>query len=142
MARVPELLGVAPGTRELEVVYGAFPGAPRELAILTRSMLQVMTDFASQIELPERDAREGRAHVLDPTEARNEKLFPTFLRVQHGAAAPADAYVAVKYRGVSFWIDDRDEPTKASFSKLMFMLALTETSGATTGAPVLTVPAR
>lgn len=141
-ARVRELLGVAPGIKELEVVYGAFPASPRELAILTRSMLQVMTDFASQIDLPERDAREGRAHVLDPGEVRDEKLFPTFLRVQHGAAAPADAYVTVKYRGVSFWIDDRDEPTKATFSKLMFMLALTETTGATTGVPVLTVPAR
>lgn len=141
-ARVRELLGVAPGTRELEVVYGAFPASPRELAILTRSMLQVMADFASQVDLPERDAREGRAHVLDPGEVRDEKLFPTFLRVQHGAAAPADAYVAVMYRGIAYWIDDRDEPTKAAFSKLMFMLALTETTGATTGAPVLTVPAR
>jgi hypothetical protein len=141
-ARVRELLGVAPDTRELEVVYGAFPASPRELAILTRSMLQVMADFASQIELPERDTQEGRAHVLDPNEARDEKLFPTFLRVRHGAAAPADAYVAVKYRGVSFWVDDRDEPSKATFSKLMFMLALTETTGPTAGAPVLTVPAR
>jgi hypothetical protein len=141
-ARVRELLGIPPGTRELEVVYGAFPASPGELAILTRSMLQVMTDFASQIDLPERDAREGRAHVLESFEARDEKLFPTFLRVRHGDSAPADAYVAVKYRGVSFWIDDRDEPTKAAFSKLMFMLALTETTGATTGAPVLTVPAR
>jgi hypothetical protein len=141
-ARVRELLGVAPGTRELEVVYGAFPASPRELAILTRSMLQVMADFASQIELPEQDTQEGRAHVLDPNEARDEKLFPTYLRVRHGAAAPADAYVAVKYRGVAFWIDDRDEPSKATFSKLMFMLALTETTGPTTGAPVLTVPAR
>lgn len=141
-ARVRQLLGVEPGVRELEVVYGAFPASPRELAILTRSMLQVMADFASQIEVPERDAREGRAHVLDPGEVRDEKLFPTFLKVRHGAVAPTDAYVAVRYRGVSYWIDDRDEPTKAAFSKLMFMLALTETSGATTGAPVLTVPAR
>jgi hypothetical protein len=141
-ARVRELLGLERGTRELEVVYGAFPVSPRELAILTRSMLQVMTDFASQIDLPEKDAQEGRAHVLDPTERRNEKLFPTYLRVRHGPAAPADAYVAVKYRGISFWIDDRDEGTKATFSKLMFMLALTETTGGATGAPVLTVPAR
>jgi hypothetical protein len=141
-ARVRELLGIAPGTQELEVVYGAFPASPRELAILTRSMLQVMADFASQIDLPDKDAREGRAHVVGASEVRDEKLFPAFLKVQHGAAPPEDAYVAVKYRGLSYWIDDRDEPTKAAFSKLMFMLALTETSGPQTGAPVLTVPAR
>lgn len=141
-ARLRELLGIGPTTKELEVVYGAFPTSPGEMAILTRSMLQVMTDFASQIELPQRDAQEGRAHVLDPREVRDERLFPAFLKVQHGASAPVDAYVTVKYRGVAFWIDDRDEPTKAAFSRLMFMLALTETTGATTGAPVLTVPAR
>jgi hypothetical protein len=140
--RVRALLGVDPGTGELQVVYGAFPSSPGEIAILTRSMLQVMTDFASQIDVPEQDAREGRAHVLDPADVRDDKLFPAYLRVRHGPAAPADAYVAVRYRGVAFWIDDRDEATKATFSKLMFMLALTETTGATAGAPVLTVPAR
>lgn len=141
-ARVRELLGVPPGTKELEVVYGGIPDSPRELAILTRSMLQVMADFASQIDIPEKDLKEGRAHGLLPSEERDEKLFPPFLRVQNGVTPPADAYVAVRYRGLSFWIDDRDEPTKAAFSKLMFVLALTETSGSQAGAPILTVPAR
>lgn len=62
--------------------------------------------------------------------------------MRNGAEAPADAYVAVKYRVLWYWIDDRDEPTKAAFGKLMFMLALTETTGSVTGAPVLTVLAR
>jgi hypothetical protein len=141
-ARVRELLGVPPGTNDLVVVHGAFPASSQELTILTRSMLQVMADFASQIDVPDSDLREGRAHRVDVADQRDEALFPSFIKVRNGPQAPADAYVAVRYRGLWYWIDDRDEPTKAAFSKLMFMLALTETTGTGVGAPVLTVPAR
>jgi hypothetical protein len=44
---------VPPGTDDLAVVHGAFPASSQELTILTRSMLQVMADFASQIDVPE-----------------------------------------------------------------------------------------
>ncbi|MFN9029269.1 MAG: hypothetical protein ACK54C_15755 [Betaproteobacteria bacterium] len=85
---------------------------------------------------------EGRAHRVDADDQRDETVFPAFIKARKGAEAPADAHVAVMYRGLWCWIDDRVEPTKAAFSKLMFMLTLTETAGSGTSAPVLKAPAR
>jgi hypothetical protein len=56
---------------------------------------------------------------------------------------PADAYVAVRYRGMQFWIDDRDLRSKSSMSFLMLIFSLAETGALPgTAAPVVTVPAR
>lgn len=54
---------------------------------------------------------------------------------------PADAHVAVRYRGLWFWIDDHDVPSKTMFNFLLQMFALTETGGQQ-AAPILTVPTR
>jgi hypothetical protein len=53
---------------------------------------------------------------------------------------PDDALVAVPYRGYWFWIDDRDMPSKAMFSFLMFIFTLTETGGKDS-TPIVTIPA-
>jgi hypothetical protein len=134
------LLGLKPGARELTVTYGSFPADDTEIAFLTRSMLQIMTDLASDIEVPARDADEQRVYVK-PVEAGQPAARP-LLRIRQGAEAPADAYVASRYRGLWFWIDDRDVPSKTLFNFLMFMFALTETGEGQAGAPVVTVPAR
>ena len=56
---------------------------------------------------------------------------------------PADAYVAVRYRGMQFWIDDRDLRSKSSMSFLMLIFSLAETGALPSmAAPVVTVPAR
>jgi hypothetical protein len=60
--------------------------------------------------------------------------------VHSGAEKPADAFVAIRYRDLWFWIDDRDLPSKGMFSFLMFLFTLTESGGGQVS-PVLTVPA-
>ena len=49
--------------------------------------------------------------------------------------------VACTYRGGWFWIDDRDQQSKAIFTSVLFLLSLTET-GQSQAAPVVTIPAR
>ena len=58
---------------------------------------------------------------------------------------PHDAYVAVKYRDYWFYIDDRDQASKQTFSLMMQLIRLdvsnplTSESGAQK-TPVLTLP--
>lgn len=135
--RIRELLGLKPDKASYEVGYGSFASGDVELAVLSRSMLQVMLDVASYIDTPPQDTAEGRAlERALPAEPR----LPAPVRVRESADRPADAFVAVRYRDRWFWIDDRDHPSKAAFSFLMMMFSLTETSS--TQAPLLTVPAR
>jgi hypothetical protein len=69
-------------------------------------------------------------------------MFPPLMRVHNSEEAPADAYVALRYRDSWFWIDDRDWRSKAVLNALMLMFSLTETGAQQSAAPVVTIPAR
>jgi hypothetical protein len=138
--RIAELLGVDPVTREFNVVYGAQPLNPAEIAIQSRSMMQVLVDVGSYIDVPRQDSDEGRVYMPQRDE-EGERLFPPPLRVYSGEHAPDDAFVTVPYRGGWFWIDDRDHRSKAAFNFVMLLFSLTETGSAQAG-PVVTVPTR
>jgi len=138
--RIADLLELEGEAGDYNVVYGARPRSHSEIAIQSRSMMQVLIDLSSYVEVPVRDVSEGRVYSprLDP---EAEKLFPPLLRVHSSDSQPKDAHVAVQYRDGWFYIDDRDHESKAAFNFLMLLFSLTET-GTAQAAPILTVPAR
>ena len=138
--RIGELLGLDPGLREYTLAYGVQPSQRDEIALQSRSMMQVLVDFGSYVDVPQRDIDEGRVYVpaRDP---ETLKLFPPLLHVHWSDKLPGDAQVGVRYRNAWFWIDDRDHRSKAAFNFLMLLFSLTET-GAAQAAPLVTVPAR
>jgi hypothetical protein len=139
-ARIRELLNVKGDLLEFDVVYGAMATKNTEIAIQSRSMMQVLVDVGSYVDVPEKDVTEGRVFVPQRDE-EIERLFPALLQVHSGPEAPGDAHIAVRYRDGWFWIDDRDHYSKSAFNFLMLLFSLTET-GSTQTAPVVTVPAR
>lgn len=137
LKKARELLGLNPDAREFRVVYGSFASDDKEIAILSRSMLQIMVDFASYIDVPPSDVAEGRVYASQ--HEGEEAEFPPLIRVRNSVSKPDDAYVSVRYRDRWFWIDDRDYPSKRMFTFLMFLFSLTETGGPQ-AAPIVTVP--
>jgi hypothetical protein len=138
--KVRELLGLNPDAREFGIESGSVAEDDREIAILTRSMLQVMTDIASYFEVPAADIAAGA--VFSPQRSvEQERIFPALLTVRHGASPPENAYVAIQYRRQWFWVDDRDQRSKQILSFLMLMFSLTE-GAPSQSAPVVTIPAR
>jgi hypothetical protein len=134
-----QILGLNPEAREFKVVYGSFAADDTEIAVLSRSMLQIMIDFSSYIDVPQSDVAEGRVYASQQESEETESEFPQLIRVRNGAAGPGDAYVSVRYRDHWFWIDDRDYPSKRMFTFLMLLFSLTETGGPQ-AAPIVTVP--
>jgi hypothetical protein len=133
---VRQILGLHKDAREFHVVYGSFAHDDREIAILTRSILQIMLEQASHIVVPAKDVDEGRvAFQADEDDVGN----PLRIRVRNSASRPTDAHVTVRYRKRWFWIDDRDVNSKRVFSFLMLLFSLTETGGRG-GAPIVTIP--
>lgn len=138
--KIRELLGLDTSSRKYIVVYGSYPENNREIAMLTRSIMQVLTDFASYIDVPEADLAEGRVYKPQRT-AGQLLLFPPILRVHNGSSAPDDAYVAVRYRNHWFWIDDRDTKSKSMFNAVLLLFSLTE-SKQVLPQPLVTIPTR
>ena len=138
--KIRELLGLSETAREFNVVYGTYPENDTEITMLSRSILQVLIDLASYIDVPAVDLAEGSVYGLQRT-PEQERMFPTLLTVRCGSSAPGNAHVSIHYRNQWFWIEDRDRLSKQMFNFLMFLFSLTET-GTPQAAPIVTIPAR
>ena len=136
---VRKILGLDAAANDFHVVYGAIPRNHHELAILTRSFLEVIIDQAANIEVPDVHVGEKRVGPTFVEKATTgEKVLP-LIRVQSSSGKPGDPFISVPYRNVYFWIDDRDLMSKGIFSFLMFISTLIETGEKGT-APIVTIP--
>ena len=135
---VGRILGIDPDAESFEIVYGSIPSSDREIAIETRSILQILAEMGSRIDISQKDIAEGRTYqsTIDTTDSTG---FHELIRIHSAAARPKDAYVAVSYRGQWFWIDDRKVASKRTFAFVMLLFSLTET-GDDQRAPIVTVP--
>jgi hypothetical protein len=137
--RVAKLLGVEEGASEIEVVYGFAPRSGREVAMITRSMLEIILNLGVGIDLPAGDAKSGR--VLPGLRQDGDAEATPLVHIRSGAAAPETAYAAMPYKGHWYWIDDNDIASKRTFTFMMILFSLAET-GQAVAAPVVTVPSR
>lgn len=136
---VRKTLGLDPSASEFRVVYGSVARDDQEIAILSRSVLEIIIDLASYIEVPSAHVEEKRVNPTMPQGTVQKSPLPPLIRIHSSPDEPADTFIAVSYRNHWFWIDDRDLQSKTLFSFLMFIFSLTET-GAKEGAPIITVP--
>jgi hypothetical protein len=138
---VKDKLGINPNNDEPVLVFGSRQRNPDQIALLTRSVQEILTEFSIGVDVPEGDLAEGRATPklrLDPTAGLRD--YP-LMRIQSGGERPADAFAAVPYRNRWFWIDDRDLNSKRMFMFLTVFSALAET-GIAPQTPLITIPAR
>jgi hypothetical protein len=139
MDRAKRILGLNPDLQEFTVSYGALPQDDQEIAMLSRSMLEILQELASYIDIPEIHVAEQRAAPTLVDDKDMAADVPPLIRIRSDIEKSTDAFVAVKYRDHWFWIDDRDFASKKMFSFLMFLFTLAET-GMPQQAPVLTIP--
>jgi hypothetical protein len=134
------LLGIKPNLRELRVNYGGYSGRDDEIDMMTRSMLQIMLEFAAIVQVPESDVAHGKATPgLVDTQAAGALSGPP-LRVLVSDTPPQDAHVAVQYDRRWFWIADTDIHSKNTFAIIMLLFSIADT-GVKGSAPVVTIPA-
>ncbi|MFO1304837.1 MAG: hypothetical protein U1F54_13975 [Burkholderiales bacterium] len=135
--RIRELLGLPSYASEFEITYGLIPRHPSEVAMLTRSMMEIMLQLGVGVDIPAADSAKVFTSQWQPG---TEKAKP-LVHIRSGAEAPADAYAAVPYRGNWYWIEDTDIASKRTFTFLLILFSLAET-GQSAAAPVVTVPSR
>ncbi len=124
IATVRRLLKLSNGVNEYRLEYESHPQSGAEIAIVSRSMLQIMAELSAGVEIPATDLAEGRALQVRSGET-------IFVRVKQGGEPPdaRDANVSVRYRDKWFWIDDRDLGAKRVFSFLLMLFSIAESTG-------------
>lgn len=126
---------------ELMIVFGAHQRAGNELAVLSRSMGDILIDLAMDVEVPPEHIAEGRTvPTVRSATAENPRDRP-MVRIHSGASAPSRAFASVRYDNTSYWIDDNDYASKRTFTLLMIFTSLAET-GVVPQIPSLTLPVR
>ncbi len=140
LQEVNRLLGLKPGAKEIQVTYGLIPASDREIAMLTRSMLQIMVELATQIDVPPQHVTEGQTIPSWVQIGSAEEKIGQLIKIHSSPKQPENAFTAVKYEDHWFWIDKRDFKSKRTFAFLMILFSLTETGGKE-GLPLVTIPA-
>ncbi len=112
------------------------------LDLETRSLLQALYYVSHGVEVPAGHRARGLATLTRDAARRDfgwhgnkRELFP----VRPATERPANAHVAVQYKGHWFYVDEADQDSKSTFS-LLVELSRLELSGKTGPGPQLTLP--
>ena len=138
-AEVRRLLKLPTGQDKFTLIYSPARGAENELAVNSRSLLQIMAAFASYMDLPEAHLKDHSGVPIMENAAAEKRGAK--VRIHSGKDKPSNAFAAVRYRQHWFWIDEGDWQTKRALTAVMFFFTLSE-SGASDKLPLITIPAQ
>jgi hypothetical protein len=124
-AEVRKLLGLNPEAEEFSVVYGSVAANDKEIALLTRSVIEILSDLSSYIDVPATNVEQKRTFPSPAPGLVNGVPVPPLIRIFSSPQKPDDAFAAVPYRQEWYWIDDKGFPSKRLFSFIMFLFTLT-----------------
>lgn len=134
-------LGISPGKNgEISLTFGALPRTRNEIALLSRSMLGILLEIASGIEVPRSHVQEGRTAPAARVAHAQEQRDRPMIHIMSGPTEPQRPFATVRYRNTAYWVSDDDLASKRVFTFLMMFFSLAET-GVMPQAPVLTIPA-
>jgi len=139
-AEIRRLLKLPMELQRFVLTYSPARGAENELAVNSRSMMQIMQAFASRVDVPEAHLKEHSAWPSVENAPVAEGRQQT-ARIHSGKDKPAGAFAAVRYRDYWFWVDNGDLPTKRALTVVMFLFTLADT-GSPEKLPLITIPAQ
>lgn len=139
LAEVRRLLKMPAEPQKFTLTYSPMRGVGNELAVNSRSMLQIMAAFASYLDVPEAHLRDH--YAVPAFENAAPESRQSAVRIHSGKNKPAHTFAAVHYQDHWFWIDDGDWQTKRALTAVMFFFTLAETNGSDK-LPLITIPAQ
>jgi hypothetical protein len=148
-AEVLRILQLAPDRPSYKLVLGATTGQLKgpsepggEVIVSTRSVEGMMLFASKGVEVPPDHIAEGLVRdVVDEAGQPFDwsRVMGDLIRVHSQKMKPKHAFVATKYRGYWFYIDDDDLNSKRTFALVMTVFAQ-EVAGGILPGPVISVP--
>jgi len=88
-------LGLRPGIRDIKVTFGRHADSDDEIAMLTRSMLDILFQLAYQADVPAEHVADGYTIASFPTSPFLGTELGQLIKIHHGTQKPDNAFVAV-----------------------------------------------
>ncbi|MCX6354897.1 MAG: hypothetical protein NTZ78_08345 [Candidatus Aureabacteria bacterium] len=139
---IKELLGVPAARNSFILSTDRVEGSGDRLVVRTRPVLGVLAFLAHGVDVPPEDLKAGFVTVVrnsDGSEYDWSKVTGKVIHIYSSKKEPANAYVAVRYRGSWFYLRDDDQNSKATFYTLYLLFRLQEAQPSQS-LPVLTIP--
>lgn len=136
LAEVRKLLRLDPDRRDFKVVFGATAKNPNEIAILSRSVLRILSELGTFVDVPVEHQVSGIAPPIGAVDSEGPQQF----HVLSSCQKPCDPFISVCYEGRWFWVEKSDFHSKRTVGYLLVLLALSDT-GAKESLPVITIQA-
>jgi hypothetical protein len=138
-SEIRQILKLTADGQRYVLSYSPVRGEENELAVNSRSMLQIMAAFSSYLDVPDEHLKN---HIAAPAfEKVDSATRVNAVQIHSSKAKPEHAFAAVQYRDYWFWIDDGDIQTKRALTAVMFFFTLAETGDAGK-LPLVTIPAQ
>jgi len=137
---IRELLHLDPDAQEFRLAFAAQQIDDKEIAMLTRSLLEILAEASAGVEIPSSDVHEGRVLRMD-IQGPSSEFGPKLMIHVHSSSSkpdPNQAFTAVPCRDSWFWVDDTGLASKRGLGFMMLLFTLVE-SGNTVAPPVLTI---
>lgn len=135
---VRRLLRLSPDADELSLVFATNSKNDHEVAMMTRSMIEILAETSHGVDVPALDLEEGRAvKMADPSDL-GASFYVLHVHSSDTKPRPQDAFSMVHYRNHWFWVDDRDLHSKRGLGFLMALFTMLQ-SGTSAAPPVLTI---
>jgi hypothetical protein len=131
---IRKILNIKPDLNSYQIVFGSIAKSDNEIAMLTRSMLEIMIEMGATVQVPAKHVAEGRVKEVKSSPGNVWMLT----KIYSSRDKPKDAFTAVNFQDHWFWIDNKDINSKRNFALLMIFLSLTETEQKSSG-PVLSI---
>jgi hypothetical protein len=141
LLELTELLGLTPGRRRYHIENKATKH-PETIGIVTRSLMGSLFYVSHGVDVTDEDNALGRIRVTrtpDGEEFDWSLLSRGLLKIRSHDDEPEDAATRIPYRGSWFYIADSDFDSKATFTLLAQLFALSAGDVPST-APILTLP--
>jgi len=140
------ILSLDPSKTSYPIAYAQVqdvkPEAEQAIRVDTRSLLGIMYYLSEAVEAPAIDLQRGRVTVTRTESGETfdwQALLGGLFKIKTATSRPADAVIAVRYRGNWFYVDDADLGSKSTFVMLSQIFSLQ--AGKAEGIPpVLTLP--
>ncbi len=125
--RLKELLNLNPDKDRYKIMSASEAPNRDTIALATRPLISALQYISQGVEPPARDLASGK---IRPTTRENgqpfdwQEMLDGVFKVSSSDKAPADASVAINYRGSWFYIADNDLDTKSTFVLITQLIAL------------------
>ena len=126
-SRLKEILNLDPARDRFKIISASEAPNRDTIAIATRPLISALQYISQGVEPPARDVASGK---IRPTTRENgqpfdwQEMLDGVFKVASSDKAPAEASVAINYRGSWFYIADNDLDTKSTFVLITQLIAL------------------